>query len=205
MKPLTPDDPDLMAYLRASSRRFENAVRRVAKKNPELGPTVYIVASDMVSGEDWAEAIRKNKVTAEQAVWRVGSFARLDWAIKHCSPQFVINNLPRLWVGSDPDDTKPAYLNLWRRAFKLNGNRIICDGPELPRGELFKLCRGQSEGAPRGISWSRSRKVARQFADGAGVRFKLTDGVVIEEIVHRSRILAYLTSRKEFECIVAPE
>jgi hypothetical protein len=65
--------------------------------------------------------------------------------------------------------------------------------------------RGQRKGDPVGLSWSLKKSVAKNFARGAGQRCLLPDGVIVTELIPRSRIMAYLTDRREFELISLPE
>lgn len=118
--------------------------------NPGLGITAYVMANDIVFASQMAEMVRAGILTAEEAVWRVGSFARLDWAITHCPDAWVIENLPELWSGSDPDDTKPEYLALWHRAFADNSYRIICSGGRC--GENRSVSPGRRIGTRRPAS-----------------------------------------------------
>lgn len=185
--------------------RYPAIVEKLLADDPSLGITAYIIAGDLLTAEQNAEMVQSGEAKAQDLVWRVGSFARLDWAIKYCSDAFVLENLPRLWVGSDPDDTKPEYLALWRRAFERNGSAIIWDHNPLPFQDEYQVYRGQRMSDPIGISWSLNEDVAQSFAEGAGVRRTLTDGVIVEQTVPRERVLAYLTGRDEDELIVIPE
>jgi len=106
----------------------------------------------------------------------------------------LIEMLPDLWRGSDPDDTDPQYLRLWKTAWLANGRRTVRDGPHLPKGRTVRCYRGQDADAPLGIAWSLDRRVAEKFARGAGTRQSNRSGMVFETEVPRTAVLAYLTA-----------
>ncbi|MCI0393266.1 MAG: hypothetical protein MOB07_31440 [Acidobacteria bacterium] len=196
---------DMKAHLEWYVLRHTVVLQALLKEQPRLGVTADIMATDIVSGElMWAE-VESGRRPAEEVVWCVGSYARLEWAMRHCSDKFVLENLPKLWAGSDPDDTQPEYLALWRRAFERNGRKVVCDERPLPALYRYHLYRGQERSEPQGISWTLDRDIACKFACGAGVRRPLEDPVILERFAHPDLVLAYLTGRGENEVIIDME
>ena len=190
-----------MQFLEQYATEHQRILTELLADNPGLGITAYVMAGDLAIAAQMTAMARAGKLSAVDAAWRVGSFARLDWAIEHCPDAWVIENLPALWRDSDPDDTKPEYLALWRRAFITNGGRIICDGEPLAERRL-ELFRGQMRGEPLGLSWTTNRDTATSFAEGAGVRRPITNGIVYRAVVSRRFALAYLTGRNEDEVVL---
>lgn len=164
-----------------------------------------IVAGDILSQEGADQAIADG-LAPEKAVWLVGSYARMGWALRALPRPLLLRMLPELWCGSDPDDSDPAFLQLWRAAFQANGGEIITDSQPLPAAGQLLVYRGQL-GDKLGISWTLDRKIARKFAMNGGQRVVTEGGVILERSVPRRHILAYLTGRGEQEIIVdiAPE
>jgi hypothetical protein len=162
-------------------------------------------ASDIVSAED-ATARAENGEDPDELVGYVGSYARLDWAIKYLPRPRLLERLPRLWVGSDPDDTRPEYLALWQEAYVANGRRVVQDEEEtsLPDTPFFTVYRGQVGNEKRwlGISWTLDRRVAEKFAASGGGRGLVKGGKVLEARIYPSAVLAFLTSRDESELIL---
>lgn len=194
---------DKQEFLKQHMEQWGEEFERLVAADPGLGLTAFVLASDNVSARQMAEAVERGERTVEEALWMVGSFARLDWAIEWLPEARLLELLPRLWPGSDPDDTRSEYLALWRRAFERNGRRVICDGEPLSlRQDRILLYRGQAASDPLGICWTLNEDVAQSFAEGAGVRRPLLDGIIIEKLIPARAILAYLTGRGEDEVIV---
>lgn len=159
-----------------------------------------VMAGDMVSAERIDELVRQGE-KPQDLVWMIGSYARFDWAVQKLPRQKFFEILPALWVGSDPDDTNPEYLNLWREARARNKGRVITDGKPLPKGSTFTVYRGQV-GDAKGFAWSLDRAIAEKFAKSGGGRGFVTGGKVLTRTVRRADIIAYLTSRNESEVIL---
>jgi hypothetical protein len=197
--------PDLNGHLERYARRTEELIRELRASDPSL-PLVsaIILSGDIFSGELMADEVESGREKATKVVWQVGSYARMEWALRHCGQEWALKNLPELWVSSDPDDTKPEYMRLWRTASALNDCEIICDGKPLAfrAHSHYRIYRGQSESAPVGISWTLSRATAKKFASNGGSRVPIHDGVILERSVKRDQILAYLTTRGEEEIIL---
>jgi len=116
----------------------------------------------------------------------------------------LLKELPDLWRGSDPDDTRPDLAALWNRAWKANDKRAICDGDPLPSG-ILTLYRGQMPNQPLGLAWSLDLKVAQQFALTQGGRQVTEGGVVFGGHARPDDVYAYLTQRSEQEVVIKPE
>lgn len=162
--------------------------------------TAIVVAGDLLSAEH-ADKMVAEGIPAEEAVNFIGSYARFDWALKNVPKEKLLAILPDLWVGADPDDTKPEYLMLWKEAFMANGAEIVIDEKPLPKRKSFKIYRGQV-GDAKGISWTLDRSIAVKFAATGGGRGEVSGGKILEKTVTRKQILAYLTSRGESEVIL---
>lgn len=178
-------------------------------KDPKLTfLSAFIIAGDLLSIER-AKKMLKEGIDFDDATAFVGSYGRLEfalWAKKngYTTLDHLLNILPDLWRGSDPDDSKVEYHALWLQAWEKNNRKTILDGKHLPRGKYLTIYRGQDEDQPTGISWSLREEVARKFANGAATRQLNRGGVVYEGQVLRSKIIAYLTLRNEEEVIVSP-
>jgi hypothetical protein len=142
---------EMEEFLVRRNAREAAILEKLLAEDPGLGVRAYILAANIYSAELMAERVKDGR-RAEELVWQVESFARLDWATKYCSQQFVLANLPKLWTSSDPDDTRPEYAALWRRAFKHNSCKMIDDGKELTKSEFYMAYRGQQNGDPVGLS-----------------------------------------------------
>lgn len=79
-----------------------------------------------------------------------------------------------IYTRSDPDDTKPEYVPLWRRAFERNGHQMITDGEELTDDESFTVYRGQPEGDPVGLSWSLKKVRSPKLRERRGPALSIT-------------------------------
>lgn len=186
-------------------RRIVEVTKALVKDNQRLGVTAYVIAGDIVSAEKATELVESG-ARPEEVVNYIGSYARFDWAVKNLPRAYLFKRLPELWSGSDPDDTNPEYLQLWREAYAANCFGALYDDrcKELPHGVLT-LYRGQPEGAPLGISWTRDIGIARKFARSGGLRETIADGVVLKAKVSAGVCMAYITGRGESEVIVDPD
>jgi len=190
-----------------------NVQTRIAHEMIERDPRIPFIGALVIAG-DRLSAERSDRWLAEgmpfdDALAFVGSYARLDWALRAqergaTSRGWLLDRLPHLWSGSDPDDTDPRFLALWREAFARNGHRPILDGRRLPPGDVLTVYRGQFRDAPLGIAWSLDRRVAEAFARSGGLRGAIQGGVVLTRSARRRDVLAYLTGRDESEVIVDP-
>ena len=201
-----------MAEYAARSQRQGERAEELMKLDPRLP----FVTALIIAGDEASTALADERLESgdpfERVVWLVGSFARLDWALRQVDEQRVSIErvealLPELWRGSDPDDANPRYLALWRDAYEHNGH-IILDDPERPlkptHGRAVAVYRGQDADARLGIAWTTSEGIARKFADGAATRQSHRGGIVHKSWVSVDVALAYLTGRGEEEVIVDP-
>lgn len=193
--------PDTLRHFEALAKEHQAITEQLLKDNPGLGITAFVIASDIQSARRATEAVKNKLLKPVEALNLVGSYARFDWAIEHLTEAELFQRLPQLWSGSDPDDTKIEYLELWRRARAARG-QIITDGQPLPPGQYLEIHRGQRESDPVGYSWSLSKKVAARFAMGAGLRRLIDDGILLSAEIDRRHVLAYLTGRGEQEVII---
>ena len=173
--------------------------------------TAMIVAGDILSAERATEAVSKG-TPAEHAYIMVGSYARWDWCVTmvaegRLTEQWFQDHIMDLWRSSDPDDENPDYLAIWKVASNRAGG-LLRDGRALPRAGHDGRIRVYRGGSPftvkKGFAWTTDPKVARKFADGAGTRTRMVNGVVVVGYVKPRHILAYLTERGESEVIVDP-
>ena len=212
----TPPTAEEVAELEALMEDVKDQQERanaLQADNPGLHHiTAFIMAGDIRSGERAYDRVVAGQWDVEQALTFTGSYARLALADKLYENGYLPRTkyhrmLPDLWRGSDPDDTDPRWLRLWKQARGRKG-RLIHDGKQLPkRGRVngaLLVYRGQPESAPLGIAWTTDKKIAEKFASGAGARVPTPGGVVIVGHVHPDSVIAYLTERGESEVIVDP-
>jgi hypothetical protein len=172
--------------------------------------SAFVIASDMISGEENLARLRDGTLTYNRALVFTGSYGRLSLVLAADDEHLVIRNqtldaLVEYWSGSDPDDTDERYLRLWYQAWERNHNKPVTDGAVLPRRQRLRVYRGQDLDAPLGCAWSLDRKTAEKFANGAATRQAHRNGVVIEGWVKTVDVLAYLNERGEREVILDPE
>jgi hypothetical protein len=184
---------------------------------PDSLPSItrMVMAQDIVSAARAERRLLSGEVNAAGSVYLVGSYAKLDYALRlvdagKLSMEWLLHELPSLWRGSDPDDTDPRFLELWKEARRRAG-RVVRDetanelfNVPLPR-RTFLVYRGQRSGDPLGIAWSSKREVAEAFARGASFRGPIRDGELIVARARPSRVLAYITGRGEYEVIIDPK
>jgi hypothetical protein len=208
------DGPDSVATAAALDRetRQQKIAGTIIRENPTWPYiTALIVAGDRISAENaWDYLV--NGATFVRALVRVGSYARVDFAVRALDADLVdertvFRMLPELWRSSDPDDEDPRFLDLWLRAYEWNGS-YLRDGRALPRTRVLDVYRGQDPIADadtlHGIAWSLDREVAEKFARGAALRTGDRDGTIYHARINRSSVLGYLTLRGEAEVVVDP-
>lgn len=202
---------DQMQVMMENSLRTMELAEQLTREQGVLPPLSIIMAGDLLSAEHWEAAFKARKISFKKACSLIGSYARFDFAVRMMNehwvkPEDVYSDLCSLWASSDPDDTRLAYLWIFRDAFVANGNRILRD--EMGWGELGKrrtirVYRGDiSTQSPVGFAWTLRKEIAVKFANGAGVRRLVDGGVVRSGVVHRKDVLAYITGRDEHEIIV---
>lgn len=182
---------------------------KIRAQNPDMSEiTAFIIAGDMDSVSLADQALAEG-----DGIWAasvlVGSYARLDWIVRQLEAgrvprEEVLDHLPDVWRGSDPDDTDARFFLLWREAWARNGRRTIYDGDPLPAGRVLKIYRGQHGTANSGIAWTLDEKIAQRFAITGGGRGPMKVGVVHTAFVQRRDVIAYLTLRREQEVVVNP-
>ena len=171
--------------------------------------SALVIARDMASADRSMDWLRTGKYDWKRAEVFCGSYGRLDlrvraWEEGLITDEQAFDDLPSTWSGSDPDDTDPRFLALWKSAYAANGGFYLRDGGPLPPKRTLVIFRGQDAGAPFGIAWSLDPMVAAKFASGAATRQRDRFGVVYRAIVKRSDVLGYMTGRHEAEVIVDP-
>jgi len=205
-----------MDYLAKREQKVAPKVTQLMAADPKLPYiSAYVMAGDLVRADEVFDLLREGKVNWADAQMMTGSYGRMDLRARAyeaglISESEAIEGLCHAWSGSDPDDTDPRFLALWKLAYKANRYRTLRDTkgtviPSVPgSGDLVRIYRGQDEGAPFGIAWSLSKVTATKFATGAATRQTARDGVVYEASVERGDILGYCTGRGEQEVIVDP-
>lgn len=195
--------------LQFQAERQQKWLDFVVEKYPGLNPiTAIIMAGDWASTE-YADALVAKGIPVKEAGNEVGSYARLDWFVAkyQCGDlpnNWLVESYPYEWMMADPDDTNALYLELWRKAWVMNGKTYIHDEKELPDGDVLRIYRGQmSYRLDGGIAWSTDYATANKFAHGSGLRVPV-DGVVITAEIKRENIYAYITGRGEFETVLDP-
>lgn len=192
-------DTTIMAEMvRRMARVSELTAKLTADGIPLLA--ALVIAGDIES-EDRADAAVRAGADPLKSSQMVGSYARFDWCVRNVPRAQLLSKLADLWVWSDPDDTKPEYLTIWREAFAINGKKPLTLGRSLPDRETFVVYRGQI-GTAEGIAWTLDRTVAASFARTGGMRAMQSGGWIRRKVVQRSQILAYLTARNEQEVIL---
>lgn len=194
---------EVLNTLEASFKRQLELAAELRKKNPNLGITALVIAGDMLTAENCTNQVKLGANPLD-LLWRVGSYARFDWAYKHLDKADLLRLLAELWVSSDPNDTNLEYLNLWEEKRRMSG-KIILDDKELPAQKVFLIYRGQARGSELGISWTLDKNIASKFSNSGGLRERISGGIQYKARIRREHILAYLTSRNEAEVIINPE
>lgn len=197
-----------MSEIVAREERRSALAIEIMHADPSIGfITAIIIAGDRLSAQRAEDLVESGAMKAVDAMSHVGSYARLDFAVRmheagRMTKTELLDNLPSLWRDSDPDDTDPRFLKLWKEARKRAG-RIVRDSAQgLPRGRTVTIYRGQDRGAQLGIAWTTDREIAAKYAYGMALRQSNRDGVIVTAEVPRKFVLAYLTKRGESEVIV---
>lgn len=179
-------------------------------------PKLSFISAIVMAGDkmtlDRAKRFLTEGMSFESALVSVGSYYRLAFALwayenKHITRNVMLDALVDDWSSSDPDDTDPRFLELWRKAFIRNNWKYVRDGRPLPRGAMGKIIvyRGQDDANGNyGIAWTTDPKIAERFANGAATRQRNRGGKIIMATVKRTKVLAYLTDRGESETIIDP-
>ena len=210
-------DPEALAqYYAEREKALGPYIERLTKADPNLPYiSAYIMAGDLHRADEVYVLLADGAITWEQAQSMTGSYGRMDLRARAFDEGLIgelqaIEGLPHAWSGSDPDDTDPRFLALWRLAFKANRYRTVRDPKGRPimtdpgMSGTVHVYRGQDKGAPFGIAWSLSKVVATKFAKGAATRQSNRQGVVYEGWVPRKSILGYCVERSESEVILDP-
>ena len=123
--PIPFDDKEAME---AAERPKSEKAHELMDKDPTLPfISAYIIAGDILSGER-AMKMMEAGVAYERAIMYVGSYARLDVSVRaqeagYLNRDELLEELPDLWRGSDPDDCDPRFLTLWHEAWVRNGRK----------------------------------------------------------------------------------
>jgi hypothetical protein len=205
------DTEAIYGELDRRTRRLQVIIDRLQQDKPGLPTITYIImAGDIDSADRADEALHAGTLGWKEALSWCGSYSRCQAAVQWHDEGIIpkadlLREWPHLWSGSDPDDTDPRYLEVWREAHRFAG-KTICDGEPLPGPsgqQMIDVFRGQMPDDPFGIAWSLSEETARRFAGGVGVRAHV-DGVIYQGVIIRSKVMAYLTERGEQEVILCP-
>lgn len=190
--------------------RFDGPAREeIARLYPDLPfLTQVVMGQDLGSMRYYLSQFEAGKMDAETAIHLTGSYFRWRLACTMLSqhlvePSWFDSEVCDLWQGSDPDDTDPANLTIWRGVASRNGG-YVRDGRPLPRGARITVFRGGWPVVEPGIAWTTDPKIATKFASGAGLRVRTEGGQVLRGTVARRDVLAYITGRGESEVIVDP-
>jgi hypothetical protein len=201
-----------LADLKARTVRLQAVVEELQETKPGLPTITYIIMANDISGAEHADGLlRGGAIGWKDAIWFCGSYSRCDYALRWADegiiPRYaLLERWPHLWSASDPDDTDPRFLEVWREAWKRNAEQTLKDDPErsLPTGAApLRVYRGQMPDDPFGIAWSLSSETAARFASGVGVRAKV-DGVIYEGRIPKRLVMGYLTGRGEREVVLCP-
>jgi len=177
--------------------------------------SAFIMARDLRSADRSLQWLRDGTHPWGRAEVFCGSYGRLDLRIRALeegliTPAQAYADLPSMWSGSDPDDSDPRFLALWKAARRAKRSKLLTDKPglTLPTGFILTVYRGQDpmvDGERPGISWSLNRDVAQRFANGAATRQHHRNGVVYTAKVAYPYVIAYMVGRNEEEVIIDPK
>lgn len=208
-------DEETRQQLLAIDKQMQ-VTQKVAEELRENDPSLPYITSIIMAGDklaadrswEWLKTGYKSFIEAQVFV---GSYYRLDFWVRAMEQGFttlerLLEELPELWRASDPDDTDPRYLRLWKKSWERNGRKYIRDGRPIPsRTKMLTIYRGQDKDVAFGIAWTLDPKIARKFANGASLRVKNRGGIVYRAKVPRTKVMAYLTLRGESEIIIDPK
>jgi hypothetical protein len=209
---LSKDDLDIFDRLMSLEKDMQRQVE-IAEELKAADPNLSDISAIVIAGDkmtaERADTLIKNGIPYKTAVVTIGSFYRLDWAVKQYEKGYItldtlLANWPEDWRSSDPDDTDKRFLRIWHLAHQMNGHKYVRDGKALPNKKTLVIYRGQDEGAPYGIAWTLDKNIAEKFARGAGTRQANRAGIIYSASVERRKVLGYLTMRGESEVIVNP-
>ena len=209
------NDTDMNAALDVAMSDLQLDAERATKlmdADPSLPfISALVIARDLASVDRSLGWLREGKHDWGRAEVFTGSYGRLDLRVRAreeglITKEQALDGLADTWSGSDPDDTDPRFLALWKEAFATNGGTYLRDHADktLPGTQWLTIYRGQDAGAPFGIAWSLDPMVAAKFADGAATRQRNRQGVVYRAIAPRTKVMGYMTGRGEQEVIVDP-
>lgn len=205
-------DDALLEQTRQYVERLQPRIDALMAADPQLKPwTAMTIAQDEAGAERARERIKGGADPLTEC-HLVGSYARFGLAVDVLPRKVLFANIIDLWRGSDPDDTDPRFLAVWKDAWMHLASRrpatraYLHDGPLLPQAKKQTLFvyRGQDGATPTGCAWSLDLKVAERFATGAATRQRDREGTLIAGYVKRSNVLAYITGRGESEVIIDP-
>jgi hypothetical protein len=213
------DSKEASDWMLERAKQEQKVAHELCDADPSLPYiTAYIMAGDQLSMERSQRMVEAG-IRFERALHFVGSYRRLEfalWALEHgfATKDVVLDELPSLWSGSDPDDTDRRFLELWHDAWLRNKRKPVCDGRPLP-ARTVRIYRGQDalpddyvpnpERLPVGIAWSLDVRVAERFANGAALRVhRRPNPVLYVAEVDRKDVYGYLTGRGESEVVVNP-
>lgn len=197
--------------------RQQVIIDELAKAHPTWAfVTLFVMSSDMAASERVDTAYLKGELNFDTAETLLGSYARWDWLVREMK-KGVINistfheNMCSWWSMSDPDDTNPEYLQLFKEAREVSpvipnrGQYIGDEGKNLPPTQYLTIYRGQDDpNETIGFAWTLDLYIAEKFAKGAWARVP-RHGVVITARCEYKDVLAYITGRGEQEIIIDPK
>ena len=204
------------AKLTAQHQAQADRATQLMNGDPNLNYlAAFIIAGDQLAGERSQRWVKMG-LDPQLAMGFVGSYSRLDFALWAVSEGYMdrsvlIDVLPGLWRGSDPDDTDPRFLQLWKEAHSLAGVTIL-DNEDQPlpiHTDIYGdpwlvLYRGQLTLDGEGIAWTTDYAIASKFATTGGLRGTRRSGHVLARWAHPKDALAYLTGRGESEVVIDP-
>lgn len=204
------DNSKHLKQMRDDMEETQAIIKQLLEKYPDMSPiTALIVAGDMTSAKRADEAVASGHPVLA-AARHVGSYARFDWLAKHylagrLNDKWLFQNIMYEWVGSDPDDTDPRFLSMWKRAWAMNKRKYLYDASKLPTlSSDLKIYRGQGSYAEEmGIAWTIDESIATAFANGRGARAP-RNGIVLSGTIKVENVIAYLTQRGESEIVCDP-
>lgn len=210
---MAPDEFDMDAYVKREKEVVLPLADSLMEQDPGLSHiSAYIMAKDAAS-QEYADKALADGQPWHKAAWVIGSYGRCDW-VKRLVESGVIQHrdvfphLLPLWRGSDPDDTDPFWLDMFKRA-KREHKSMLFDGEHRPAWTLrqrpITVYRGQILDKPLGIAWTTNLDVAKAFGASGGTRSARPDGLVLTGKVYPWDVLAFITQRGEDEVVCDPK